>query len=125
MLRSVLKLTLGARLPIVDGAIDAPLLREPITIRRDAWGVAYVEAPSDDGAFYGMGFCHAQDRGFHVDVYVRAARGRLSELAGAEMLDADRLARRIGFDRIARAQLAVCAPHVRAQMEAFARGVRD
>jgi penicillin amidase len=72
-----------------------------------------------------MGFCQAQDRAFHVDAYVRAARGRLAELAGPEMLDADRLARRIGFARIAEAQLAACAPHVRAQMEAFAHGVRD
>jgi penicillin amidase len=125
VIRSTFRLLLGKRLPIVSGDVAIPGLRAPIVIRRDRYGVAYIEAQSDDDAFYGIGFCHGQDRAFHAELYVRCARGTLAEVIGEEMLDVDRLSRRIGFARIAEAQLAVCAPHVRAQMESYARGIND
>ncbi len=95
----------------------------PITIRRDAHGIAYVEAESDHDAFFGMGFCHVQDRGFQMELYLRVARGTLAEVFGAEMLPVDRLMRRLGLVGIATRQLALLDPRERAQLESFARGV--
>jgi penicillin amidase len=125
MLSRIFRLILGARLPTVEGRIAVPGLDSPVTIRRDSHGVPYVEAGSDNGAFYGVGFCQGQDRAFHLELYRRAARGTLAEIVGEDMLAVDRLSRRIGFSRIAAAQLALVDDATRAQFEAFARGVND
>lgn len=123
MLRSVLELTLGKRLPIVTGTIEVPGVEAPITIRRDAHGIAYVEASSAADAFFGAGFCQAQDRGFQIELYLRVARGTLAEVLGADMLPVDRLSRRLDFRGIARRQLAVLPSRDRAQLASFARGL--
>ncbi|MGZ5970345.1 MAG: penicillin acylase family protein [Polyangiales bacterium] len=121
----LLRATLGARLPRVEGTLKRPGVRDRVTIRRDANGVAYVEASCDEDAFYGMGFCQGQDRAFQIELYVRVARGTLSEIIGAEMLPVDRLSRRLGLTHIARAQLALAPENVRMQFDAFARGLND
>lgn len=123
MLRSLLGLALGDRRPIVEGSLRLSGLRGPITIRRDAHGIPYVEASNDGDAFFGMGFCQVQDRGFQMELYLRVARGTLSEVFGPEMLPADRLVRRLGIAHIAARQLTLLEPRERRQLEAFARGV--
>ena len=100
-------------------------VRAPVTIRRDEHGVAYVEASCDEDAFYGMGFCQGQDRAFQIELYVRVARGTLSEIIGDEMIAVDRLSRRLGLIQIGRAQLALAAPNIKVQFESFARGLND
>jgi penicillin amidase len=122
-LGAVLRAALGSRMPIVEGKLVVPAIRAPITLRRDAHGVAYVEASNDDDAFFGMGFCHGQDRAFQIELYVRVARGTLSELIGPEMIAVDRLSRRLGLRHIAEAQLALAERSVRAQFDSFARGL--
>lgn len=125
MLRRLLRLALGSRLPTVDGTLAVPGLDRDVVIRRDEHGIAYVDAKSDGDAFYGMGFCQGQDRAFHLELLLRLVHGTLAEVVGAEMLPVDRLSRRIGFGRIARDQLAVADAATRAQLDAFARGVND
>ncbi len=122
-LRGLLRLALGARLPVTSGALRVPGPSARITIRRDAFGVPYVEAENDADAFFGLGFAQAQDRAFQLELYVRVARGTLAEVLGDEMLAVDRLMRRIGLRGIAEAQLAALAEREQAQLAAFARGV--
>jgi penicillin amidase len=123
MLRGLFRLLLGAREPIVEGSVRVAGSRGPITVRRDRHGIAYVEAGSDHDAFFGLGFCQAQDRAFQLELLLRVSHGTLSEIVGPAMLDADRLARRIGFSRIGKAQLAACDDRTQEQLHAFALGV--
>lgn len=53
-----------------------------VTIRRDGWGVPYVDAEDRESAEYGLGFAAAQDRLWLFDVLRRAGRGRASEFLG-------------------------------------------
>lgn len=124
LLRTLLGIGLGKRLPTVDGDVTVPPgLRATVIIRRDTNGIPYVQAQNDDDAFFGLGFCQAQDRAFQIELLVRVARGTLSELVGPDGLPVDRLARRIGFSRIAEKQLAASDDAMRAQFTSFARGV--
>jgi penicillin amidase len=118
-----LKSALGERLPKLDGEIHAPGLSAPIEIRRDAHGIPSVMAENEADAFFGLGFCHGQDRAGQLELLVRTVRGTLAEVAGLEGLPVDRLARRIGFKRAAIAQLEVARPEVRVQLDAYARGI--
>ena len=94
-----------------------------LTIRRDRYGVAYVDAEDDAGAWFGLGFCQAQDRAFQLDIRLRTLRGTLSQLFGETTVAIDRLARRVGFVDAARRQWASLDADVRAQIEAFVRGI--
>jgi penicillin amidase len=125
MLRGLFRLLLGAREPIVEGRVRVTGSKGPIVLRRDRHGVAYVEAQNDHDAYFGLGFCQAQDRAFQLELLLRVSQGTLSEIVGAEMLDTDRLSRRIGFTRIAAAQLAACDERTQEQLHAFARGVNE
>lgn len=123
VLQNVFGLALGKRLPITSGEVRVAGLSANVTLRRDDSGVAYVEAESDEDAYFGLGFCQAQDRAFQIELLVRVSRGTLAEVVGPDALDVDRLARRVGFRQIARAQLDACDDAIKRQFDAFARGV--
>jgi penicillin amidase len=118
-----MKLALGRRLPITDGALAVPGIHHALTIRRDRWSIPYINADNDDDAWFGLGFCHGQDRAFQLETMVRVVRGTLAELVGADGLPVDRLSRRIGFARSAQSQLALVDADIRAMLDAYAAGV--
>jgi penicillin amidase len=117
------RVLLGRRLPITRGTLTAPGLERSVRIRRDRWGVPTIDASTDGDAWYGLGFCHGQDRSFQLEMLLRVTRGSLAELVGVRGLPVDRLARRIGFLESARQQLALLAPDIRAVFTAYAAGV--
>ncbi|HMO54149.1 MAG TPA: penicillin acylase family protein, partial [Tepidiformaceae bacterium] len=100
-----------------------PGLDRPVSIRRDAYGIAHVEAGSAHDAWFGQGFVAAQDRLWQMEYDRRRAVGRWSEAAGPAALAADRMARRLGIEAAAKADLAVMAQEIRAMFEAYAAGV--
>ncbi len=114
---------LGRRLPTVEGTIAAPGLGAPLRIRRDRWGVPYVRAANARDAWFGVGFCHAQDRAFQLELLLRVGRGTLAALVGREGLAIDRLSRRAGIHHVSRAQLTQQRADVRALLDAYADGV--
>jgi penicillin amidase len=83
----------------VDGEIELAGLERPVTVRRDAWGVPYVEAASLDDLWFAQGVVTAGERLFQLDLALRAATGRLSEVFGDRTLAEDRFARTVGFHR--------------------------
>jgi penicillin amidase len=121
--RLLLRLMLGRRLPQTQGKITVPGVSGPLSIHRDRWGIPYIEAANDADAWFGLGFCHGQDRTFQLEVLLRVVRGKLAELLGLEVLQIDRLARRIGFYRAAQEQWPVLDADVREILQAYARGV--
>ena len=124
-LQSLFSLVLGQRRARTAGTIHVASLRGAVTIRRDEHGIPYIEAGNDEDAWYGLGFCQGQDRAFQLEALLRVARGRLAEIAGKDALPMDRLSRRIGFRRIAEAQLPLLDEDTRLQIEAYARGVTE
>src|SRR5258706_15167520 len=108
---------LGKRLPKYDGRVSVGC-RRPIAIRRDANGVVYVDAEEERDAWFGLGFCHAQDRSGQLEIAVRLVRGTLSEVLGAGALGVDRTTRLIGVHRAATKQLETFDDDVREQLRA-------
>ena len=82
-----------------DGEIDLAGLERAVTVRRDTWGVPYIEASSLDDLWFAQGVVTAGERLFQLDLALRAATGRLSEVFGERALDDDRFARTVGFHR--------------------------
>lgn len=123
VIKALLRLVLGKRLPTWEGAIPVDELERPVVVRRDRFGVAYIDAETDHDVWYGLGFCHGQDRAGQLEITLRVIRGTLAEVAGPDTLSIDRLSRRLGLARAARAQLEVADADVRAQLEAYTRGI--
>ena len=83
----------------LDGRLELRGLERAATVRRDAWGVPFIEASSLDDLWFAQGAVTAGERLFQLDLALRAANGRLSEVIGDRALDEDRLARTVGFHR--------------------------
>jgi penicillin G amidase len=94
-----LRATAAAALFPTDGELTVDGLIESVNVRRDAWGAAYVEAASLDDLWFAQGFVTAGERLFQLDLTLRAANGRLSEIFAERTLADDRFARTIGFHR--------------------------
>ncbi len=121
--RLLVRLLLGRRLPITEGRLTVPGLRQPVVIRRDRWGVPHIDAQTDADAWYALGFCQGQDRAFQLELLRRVVRGTVAELLGPPALPIDRLSRRVGFRRASERQLDAIEPELRALAGAFAQGI--
>ncbi len=94
-----------------------------VTLERDAGGAPTVRGASEADVAYGLGFLHAQDRFFQMDLSRRLAAGELAALLGGRMAAQDRKARVYRFRQVARRVGAEATPAQRAVYEAYARGV--
>jgi penicillin amidase len=123
--RLLFKLLMGSRLPITRGTLEVSGITGPVLIRRDGYGIPYVEAQKDDDAWYGLGFCQGQDRAFQIEGLLRVVHGALSEIIGSRGVPMDRFSRRIGFRHFGELQLEAIDQETRRMFDAFARGVND
>ena len=110
-------------LPQEEGEIRAKGLKESVEILRDAYGVPHIRARSPGDAVFALGFVHAQDRLWQLEVNRRTAAGRLAEVFGPSALEADRFLRTLGVRRAAEANLGKLNAETRALLEAYAAGV--
>ena len=99
-----------------------PGLTGPVDIGFDADGIPRIRAATELDAAAALGFVHARDRLFQMDLMRRAASGRLSEIAGPATLGYDRTMRTLGLRRRALEDYAALPPETRAVLEAYARG---
>ena len=109
--------------PSAQGEIALQGLGAPARIVRDPFGIPHVDAESFPDAYRALGFAHAQDRLWQMEVLRRSARGRLAEVLGSRALDADRLARTLGFGVAADEEVTHLSRDARAALEAYAGGV--
>lgn len=109
-----------------------PKIKDPIAQGRetqkihvavDSYGIPFIKAKSFNSAMYGLGFVHARDRLFQLDLVRHAALGRMTELFGEKVLELDRKLRLLTFKL--EEQLAGLAPEERELVNAYVRGVND
>src|SRR6266581_725113 len=77
-------------LPQIDGRLTVPGLSAPIDIIRDADAIPHILATNKLDALFGLGYVHAQDRLWQMELQRRIGFGRLSEVLGAGALPQDR-----------------------------------
>jgi penicillin amidase len=80
-----------------EGTLRADGLAAPVTITRGPFGMPVIEAASTDDLWFAHGMLTAGERLFQLDMALRAANGRLSELFGPLTLDDDRFIRTVGL----------------------------
>ncbi|HWA48082.1 MAG TPA: penicillin acylase family protein, partial [Dongiaceae bacterium] len=117
-------LLLGS-LPTANGeiALKSPGLSQRVTIGRDAAGIVTITAASDSDGYFALGFVHAQDRLFQMEMMRRLGAGRLSEIVGELGLRSDKVMRTLGLAQQAAAQYEAASPELRAALDSYAAGV--
>lgn len=112
-------------LPDYDASFQIEGLTAPVEITRNTENVPHIFGDSDEDVFLALGFAHAQDRLFQMNVLRRAAQGRLSEIYGAASLPADDLARRLGLYRHAVTSYQAQDEATKRALTAYAAGVNQ
>jgi len=116
-------LWLTTALPQTNGRIVVAGLAAPVEIRRDDAGIVTIRAQGETDAYFALGFAHAQDRLFQMDLMRRVGAGRVSEIVGGEAVGVDRAMRVLGLYRLAEANFPLLPPAVRRALQAYADGV--
>ncbi|WP_317924673.1 MULTISPECIES: penicillin acylase family protein [unclassified Cupriavidus] len=109
--------------PPASGTVALPGLHGQVTIVRDGNGVPQIRAASKADAWFALGYVHAQDRLWQMQMNKRVVAGRLAEVLGPSALDTDKFLRTLGVRRNAEAILAQSSPQTRAALQAYADGV--
>ena len=81
---------LRGSVPRLEGELALPGLSAPVSLQRDANGVVTIDAASDTDLARALGYVHAQERYFEMDLMRRSSAGELSELFGAVALNMDK-----------------------------------
>jgi len=98
----------------------------PVSVGYDSLGIPHIFAENDEAADYAIGYVHARDRLFQMEMAVRVVKGQLSEVAGERALKSDLFWRKFQFDSLAVTWyrgMADSVPELAKRMEAYAAGV--
>ena len=116
-------LYLRQSLPKTAGEVELAGLGAAVEVLRDRHGIPHIYASSLEDAHLALGFVHAQDRLWQMEMNRRIGSGRLAEVLGREALDTDRFMRTLGLRRVAEANLAHYDAETRRLLDAYAAGV--
>lgn len=112
-----------ASLPRLDGEATMPGASGAITIERDGLGIPTITGSSRADVARGLGFVHAQDRFFQMDLARRRAAGELSEIFGSAALALDARTRVLRLRDQAKRAIELTSPENRALLQAYVDGV--
>ena len=114
---------LRGSLAVLDGRRTVRGLQAEVRIERDANGVPTIRAGTREDAARALGFLHAQERFFQMDLLRRQAAGELAELFGPALVPMDTEMRMHRFRHRAAGLLARMDAGELRVMDAYAAGV--
>ena len=110
-------------MPAYSGTERLPGLSSEARVWRDPYGVPHIFAGSMDDAARALGYVHASERMFQMDILRRVGQGRMAEIRGADLLPVDKFIRTMGFYREAETSFSALSPWAQKRLEAYAEGV--
>lgn len=114
---------LRSSLPDLDGKITLKGPESEITIARDTHGIPHIGGASDHDIFFAMGYVHAQDRLWQMEMNRRIGNGELAEILGPDVLDFDKYFRTLGFADRARTAWEKLDSETQISLQKYADGV--
>jgi penicillin amidase len=110
-------------LPRTSGTLPLPCLHEPVTVQRDRWGVPHIYAANNHDLFAALGYVHAQDRLWQMELNRSMGNGQLAAIFGELVLPTDRFVRVLGLGRQARSEVERMADEPRSLVESYVQGI--
>lgn len=84
--------------PDYDGEKQLASLSEEVNVYYDAYGIPHIYGKNEKDAFRALGYVHAQDRLWQMELLRRIGKGGLSEVFGKDLLGTDKLFISLGID---------------------------
>jgi len=106
-----------------SGDMSLAGLSAPVTITRDSNAVPHISGSSMEDVLTALGFVHAQERLWQMEINRMAGQGRLSELFGDKTVFTDRFIRSIGLYESAEKSAAALDAGDRGKIDAYVRGI--
>ena len=88
-------------IPNYEGEIEIKNLTEEVAVYFDANGTPHINAQNQHDAYTALGYVHAQDRLWQMELIRRIAAGRLSEIFGEKLIDTDKFMSGLGIEESA------------------------
>ncbi len=111
--------------PKYEGELTLDILKAPVRVEYDEYGIPHLKAQSELDARRALGYLMARERLFQMDIYRLVAKGELSKVVGADALIMDKLYRVLGLRRVSERWLkeGVLGEAALTQLNAFFDGV--
>lgn len=112
-------------LPDYEESISLNGLSEPVDIHWDEFGVPHIYAENEQDLYYALGYVHAQDRLWQMNLTQIAAEGRFAEFFGndEELINLDKYQRTLGFWKMAEQLVDTLNQQERQVLGAYSNGV--
>ena len=117
------RISLARSLMPTEGTVALAGLSEEVQVRFDARGIPRIHAATDRDALTALGWLHASERLFQMELLRAVARGELAEIVGTAGLDSDLLHRRYGFARRIAQQPPNLSKETRGLLAAYVAGI--
>ena len=98
-------------------------LGDVVAITFDEVDIPHIKAKSQADAYFALGYLHASERSWQLEMNRRVASGRLSEILGNETVKIDRFIRTLGIKRAAERQFDRYPVSAKRLLQAYADGV--
>jgi penicillin G amidase len=92
--------------PDYSGEKELASLSDTVEVYFDDYGIPHIYADQEEDAFRALGYVHAQDRLWQMELLRRVASGGLSEVFGADLLSTDQFFLALGIDDASRKTVA-------------------
>ena len=84
--------------PQYSGNLELKDLQSEVSTYFDDYGIPHIYAQNEEDAFTTLGYLHAQDRLWQMELIKRIAPGRLSEILGKDLLPTDKFFATLGIE---------------------------
>ncbi len=88
--------------PVYNGTVNIKGFDSTTEVYFDTYGVPHIYAQNETDAFRALGYVHAQDRLFQMELIRRVATGTLSEILGEKLIKTDQLFRTLNISKVAK-----------------------
>ncbi len=112
-----------ASLPNYDGKVTTAHIQNQVKIYTDSMAIPYILAQNPEDAAFALGYLHARERMFQMDLVRRAGEGRLSEIFGTRTIAYDEMFRTVGIARTAEKIVEKLDPLSLKILQAYSNGV--
>jgi penicillin amidase len=105
------------------GTVNLKGLTSETSVYKDDFGVPHIIAENEKDLYFSLGYIHARDRLWQMDIARRVAQGRLAEIFGKDVIAYDKLFRTIGINKIAAKLSSGISEKTKNLLESYSNGV--
>ncbi|MDX2444684.1 MAG: penicillin acylase family protein, partial [Bacteroidales bacterium] len=111
--------------PDYNKKIELKGLNEEVKVSRDSFAIPHIYANNEEDLYRAVGYLMAQDRLWQMDLLRRVTQGRLSEIFGEDMVDADLFLRALRIPEKSVFLMEIASPEILSAFEAYTDGINQ